>query len=324
MIDEAKNKYVEELISSKNHIDKELSDLFRITNKKLQNPATDDLIDEEIENFNSLFERQITKLGIRKIPYPSVSHEELVKKALSRKKPFAEGGRGYRDALIWENIKALIQKQQTLLLEPVVIFISKNYKDFCDKDYNIHPDLIEDLNKFNIPISAIEIKPDIDTFINQYITPKLELLNNIKNKLRGGTIKGLHVKDNLSTFIFDFLDNREFDHDEIDFPQEYESPSVSGIHEDYVFTFDEVRQLTDNEVLISGSVEVTCTFDFFIYKSDYYLMNEEEMPTITDLNWNDHYFAASEDRVIKINFLLSTDGSFSQITSHELALSETH
>ncbi|SDP94947.1 protein of unknown function [Mucilaginibacter sp. OK268] len=322
VVDEAKNKYAEELVEVKLKIDKELADLYRKTNKKIENPVTNEFIKEQIEIFNKLFDSQIIKLDIKIIPYPSISHEALVKRALARKKPFSESGRGYRDALIWESIKSLIQPQQKLINEPEIIFITKNHTDFGDKDYNLHPDLLDNLNTDKIPEHSIKINPDMDKFINEYINPKLKLLNDIKSGLIEGDFKRLNIKKLVSNLVFNFLDSREFGFDEIDFPQEFENPSVSEIYDDYQFTVNDVRQLSDDEILIDGEVEVTCTFDFYIYKSDYYSMNEDDMPSISDKDWNDHYVAAYEDRIIKLKFLLTVNNSFTEVTSSEIELTD--
>jgi hypothetical protein len=45
-------------------------------------------------------------VGARIAPFPSISHEEVVERALARKKPFATSGTGYRDFLIRRTVVA--------------------------------------------------------------------------------------------------------------------------------------------------------------------------------------------------------------------------
>jgi len=54
--------------------------------------------------YDALLRFKIGKVGWRIASYPKVTHETLTKAATARKKPFAENGGGYRDALIWHTV----------------------------------------------------------------------------------------------------------------------------------------------------------------------------------------------------------------------------
>ena len=65
--------------------------------------------------------------GAQIVPIPAVPHEQLVDHAVLRRKPFADSGSGYRDALIWSTV--LERAGQG----PVVL-VSNNHKDFAESD----------------------------------------------------------------------------------------------------------------------------------------------------------------------------------------------
>lgn len=111
VIDESINKYKEQLQLGNSKIDKGISDLKRLIGKTVfENPITDKYIIDEVDEYQKGFRKQIKNLGIKIIPYPTIKHQELVKRDLARKKPFQESGKGYRDALIWESVKSLCEK----------------------------------------------------------------------------------------------------------------------------------------------------------------------------------------------------------------------
>jgi hypothetical protein len=67
---------------------------------------------------------------------PRVSHEEVVKRDLLRRKPFGESGKGYRDTLIWETVLAELRREQSQMA-----LVSHNIKDFAGPDRMLHADL---------------------------------------------------------------------------------------------------------------------------------------------------------------------------------------
>ena len=176
VVDESINKYREKTRECKLKIDRGISDFKRLTGKDVEdNPISDEFILKESEKYARSFKKQLQELGIKIIPYPSISHQELVKRDLARKKPFQETGKGYRDALIWESVKSICEKSLSLFENPKIIFVNKNHKDFCEEGL-LHPDLKEDLVNNGINEDYVRVIEDIDIFIKEYIKPKQKIL----------------------------------------------------------------------------------------------------------------------------------------------------
>lgn len=76
------------------------------------------------------------------LPPPSIEHRILVTRAAERRKPFSEGGAGYRDALIWVSVIELAQQFDDVGL------VSLNPRDFADKGGSLHRDLLDDIQSF--------------------------------------------------------------------------------------------------------------------------------------------------------------------------------
>lgn len=324
VVDESINKYREKTRECKLKIDRGISDFKRLTGKDVEdNPISDEFILKESEKYARSFKKQLQELGIKIIPYPSISHQELVKRDLARKKPFQETGKGYRDALIWESVKSICEKSLSLFENPKIIFVNKNHKDFCEEGL-LHPDLKEDLVNNGINEDYVRVIEDIDIFIKEYIKPKQKILKNIQEELNANKqYNGIYLNTEINNRITEFLLHREFDYEESSFRQEFENPSVVGINEPS-FTVMEVRQISEEEFFVEVKIDVDCEFNFFIFKNDAMCMDEDELPYIWDSDWNKHYMAASKTIPIKLKVTLIVNSSFEAILSDDIEIIHNH
>lgn len=321
VVDESINKYREKAQECKLKIDRSISDFKRLTGKEVEDsPISDEFISIEAKEYAENFKKQLRKLEIKIIPYPSTSHKELVKRDLARKKPFQESGKGYRDALIWESVKSMCEKSSELFDAPKIIFINKNYKDFCEKGFFLHPDLKEDLANNGLREGYIRIVEEIDIFINDYIKPQQKILKSILTKLnKNKRYNDIDLSSEIEDRVIKYLSHREFDYEESPFRQEFDNPSVVGVDEPS-FTVTDVRQISEDEILVEINVEVDCEFDFFIFKSDAMCMDEDELPYIWNNDWNKHYMAASETIPVKLKMSLIVDNAFNEILSDDMEI----
>ena len=128
----------------------------------------------ELENALDLYRKSLDSLlrdmHARILPYPSVSHDELAKRALIANKPFVAGGRGYRDALIWFSILELAEDET---LE--ICFVSDNTHDWCQSknDLQLHGDLLKDLTRKGIDRSRFRVFRSLADFIQEYAIASL-------------------------------------------------------------------------------------------------------------------------------------------------------
>jgi hypothetical protein len=324
VVDESVNKYWEKILECKLVIDREMSNFKRLTGRVVgDNPISKEFTLEEFRQYKDIFEKRLRELGINIIPYPSISHQELVKRDLARKKPFQETGKGYRDALIWESVKSICEESLSLFENPKIIFVNKNHKDFCEKGL-LHPDLKEDLVNNGINEDDVRVIEDIEIFIREYIKPKQKILKKIQEKLNTNKQHNkIDLNTEINNRITDFLLHREFDHEESPFRQEFENPFVADLGEPS-FTVTEVRQISEEKILVEVEVEVNCYFDFFIFKSDAICMEEDELPYIWDSDWNKHYMAASKAMPVRLKVTLIVNSSFEEILSDNIEITYNH
>lgn len=87
---------------------------------------------------------------VKRLPYDSVSHRLLVAKAIGSKRPFTNGEKGYRDALLWHTLVDFLKKTDA---EPSIAFVTENSSDFFDGKHEsprFHGDLLVDLHEAGV------------------------------------------------------------------------------------------------------------------------------------------------------------------------------
>lgn len=125
-------------------------------------------------NMDKFRERLLKRLNytvgktIEIMPIPSIGLDKILARSFSAKKPFAPGGKGFKDYLIWLNLlEALKNNPQTS-----IVFISNNTTDFGRN--GLHEELLADLGAaensrlqyftdlvdFNKQFSAISLPDD--------------------------------------------------------------------------------------------------------------------------------------------------------------------
>jgi hypothetical protein len=102
--------------------------------------------------------------GFELLPYPDVSHRQVVARALARRRPFDEDGHdGYRDALIWETVLALART----LPHSRITLVSRNRKDFADDHGDaLHPHLRADVGRAS-GTASIELVRDVARLVER-------------------------------------------------------------------------------------------------------------------------------------------------------------
>lgn len=129
--------------------DRETEKANHILRQQLPEPPQAAKLDvgELTKAFREHFEGTLRAYDVEIAEHADVSHDEIVKRDLAKRKPFDESGRGYRDALIWDVLKNIDADE--------VIFVTSNTNDFCDSTDHarLHEDLRDELvapDRFNV------------------------------------------------------------------------------------------------------------------------------------------------------------------------------
>ncbi len=90
------------------------------------------------------------------LPLPTIAHDQLLDAVLERRKPFAAGEKGYRDALIWWTVVVAIDDEKAM-------FATDNAKDFMNGDgSSLVDDLAADLGAKSKHLSTLTVRRTLD------------------------------------------------------------------------------------------------------------------------------------------------------------------
>lgn len=250
--------------------------------------------------FYKLAQDVLVEKGLEILPMPCVALEQVLLRDLDRRKPFNENGRGFRDSLIWESVCELHSLDNGKDFK--IIFVT-NDRDFLDKGLGIHEDLQKDLVSSGRDVIAVNnmdmllkhpfIKPYVDEFQSE-IRVEIEwgLKKKIFEKLEGLIDKPVSLFDygepggvgggpiNTPIVEGDFVDIHVIEKSVV-----YETYSLND-------TFSGDADL----LTVKVDIDVECSIDGFVYKSDYY-MYEWDLE-ILDQDWNDYMMLVREEKTL--------------------------
>ena len=277
-------------------------------------PARCEAPEPDRHAFYGYAEGLLRSKGVDIPPPPQVSVRDLLVNEIELRKPFARQGTGFRDALIWENVRELCGA----LEDPAtpVVFVTNNHTDFCDKKSgSLHPDLRRDLGASQ----TLDVVSSLHHLLaHRAISPLVELYRVLENtftrerleKLVDSAIADLHgaeVEQALGVYVGHGM---------------YSVPISTGLS-DAVFDEIEVEENTisseiyriGEELTIRVTVDANCSFDGYIDKSDYWILDEPSGISVQE-DWNDYVYSAYSQGRLRFTF----SASFTGVTMADVAL----
>jgi predicted nucleic acid-binding protein len=150
-------------------------------------------VDEMVRNYMDRLRKRY-KLQKSNIPKASPGQlDELVDRAVKRRKPFNANGQQFRDALIW---LCVLELGDPTCPRSDVSFISTNTSDFADRGDKLHSELAREAEGANL---ALDYFPSLDAFLAAHAEPIAyitdELINRIvpKEKLEEQVIREVEL-----------------------------------------------------------------------------------------------------------------------------------
>lgn len=326
VVDEVVNQYRRDLESANSTFVKGLTQLRKLTGLKNKFPfESTAFVDEQCRVFETDYQQRIKELGITILPYPKVAHKMMVAKDLRRIKPFREDSKGYRDALIWKTVKENLIPSKMLFDECQIILLSENTKDFGEYG-KLHADLEKELAEIGFTCDVVELMSNVDEFFKDRIDIEFEELSAIQEKLQKEyKYNRVDLRQTIEESLYnEYVVNGAFDssydsnEDDISlFPHEFENPDIQDVTVKDI-TVTSVRKLTDQTVLVQCNVTSTATGDAYLYKSDFYLFDEDNLPTVLDNDWNKHYMLVAVEVNITAEVTLHVSPRLSRVNSVEV------
>ena len=300
-IEEVYAKYRKVLDSEVKKVRDSLRGLSRQLGELLNSPISDLDVAAKVSLFREILEAQFTEPNCDILDYPDVSHNEMVKRAVARRRPFDDKGSGFRDALIWYSI---LQLAKTVGDEIVLVSLDN---DFAGADKKLHSDLTDELVECGHSKDKVILVQSLADFIDTYVRPNLKSV--VEDSPKEALAEwGLDLEEAIALAVQDTYAGEEWSPEQLGLQWEYETLHLDIVEQVDDFEVVEVREVSNSQYLIRIKSSLECSFDAFVFKADTYIMDDLR---IVDFDWNDHYALAtvSLPLLVEIDLLIDLSDS---------------
>lgn len=268
-------------------------------------------VQDRVANYDSYLRRRLGELGAVIVPIPSVSHQEILTRALQGRRPFdSEGRNGYRDVLIWHSLLEVVRFGHSR-----IVFVTNNTKDFCvDNPPELRHELRDELA--NVSLRAVTT---IATSVNEIGVRVDELerrrLPVLERPSDGEVFAALRQCIDVivagaepptpGRWGEELTDGWQF---------------LSVLEEDPVdvvsIEFDDASLACERDgddwAKFTVRIRADVTLDGFAFKGDVYAVDRVNVE-VQDSDWNDHYMWIHEHHNAELTFRLAFDHNGAKI-----------
>lgn len=316
VLEEVENKFKEELASQIEQTNKPIRKLSRLLNRDVLLNVQNHQLQKEAIAYREYLLETLTDVDVTLLPYPVVSHEEIVRRALDRKRPFdSRGSVGYRDFLIWCNVlEALAQYQAP------VIFITQNTSDFMEAD-GPHQDLLVDLEQRGIPSDRLIFCNSLDSFNSKFIVPALAKIDTLRLRIQNGTSASFDIRDWLSRNIIDLVGEDVIKYAGAAIPEECGSASAQ-VKSIKSIEINDLRQMVSGDIYIQ--VEATLNIDINLtIRWEDYVNFEEAKDLCGEVDEPFSYSWVDLEEEFRVSFSMFLESDLKRVLDAELEIVST-
>lgn len=308
VLDEVINKYSQRLLKSLREVSSELKTFNKLSKETIKQPIEQKVIDKSIKNYQKHLLKLVKDNNIMVLKYPKTDHKYLAKKAMLKLKPFNSNEKGYRDSLIWENIKTLLTDCESVSALPELVFISNNYKDFTENEHDLHFDLIAELEDEDFDSNSVIVYSNLSEFNDKQVKLFFAQSKSFEQKLKSSDNGNFDLRTEVNEYLYQNFVGSELNDYYDDFAMEYSEPTVSGIlDEEFEIKITSVKKLNATDYLVDIVFGVESEIDFFIDRHDFWAIDEKEDIVISDPDWNKYVMLASTSFVVPLSMSLIID-----------------
>jgi predicted nucleic acid-binding protein len=309
VIDEVTNKYRQRLEKSSAIVNAELRTVGKLSRAVVKSPVNKGSIEEFVTSYSIKLMEILNQHGVQFLDYPNISHQYIAQKAMQRKKPFNANEKGYRDNLIWENIKSLLPDFDTTVAFPDIVFISNNHKDFAGDKSEVHPELASELEEEGFNSYSLILYPTISEFNEKQAMLFFKQSERLKKELADIQSLGEVLHQNILSYLFDnYIGMGLYDFESDEIPEDTGDPTASQIlDEDFELNILSVSKINATDYVVEVSFEVETEVDFFLDKHDYWSYDDEDSLSVIDHEWNRHVMLVSKNILVPITMLVVVD-----------------
>ena len=283
VVDEVVARFSKSLEAEVEAVRSRLAKLSNWMSRSLESPIGVLNVADETESFKRTLLKKFEDANVVVAGYPDTPHEELVRRATSRTRPFDDNGSGYRDTLIWMTVLDLVTETG----EQVVLVAAD--KAFRNKERpNLHRDLttqVSDITRAGGNRVALSI--NLSSLVDDHIRP---YLNNVpwENPLETLANLVFGAEETIALAIQEKYAHMEWDPNALGLSGDFESPTLDSASNVTIRSVEDVREYPGGGYLVKVEADFEADFGVFMYKSDWYAHEEEPHLFVVDWDWNDH------------------------------------
>ena len=235
---------------------------------------------QETAAFENRLIAQLDEAQANVLPYPETAHASIVRRAISRQRPFDEKGSGYRDTLIWLSVLEIAGATD---MNVVLVSGDSDFKDDAD---NLHPDLINELSVHGYADDKVTLVTTVAKIIDEYIRPNLtEVL--WENPLGTLTDLNFEVYKGIVSGIWHHYGAGELDPTDLELSPACETPTLEFVEDPGDLRIVDVRELPGHRYLVRVETDTDALFSTYVWKSDWDAVENDPRLNIEDYDWND-------------------------------------
>jgi PIN domain len=160
-----------------------------------------DLADPDVssEAYRLLLKARLNELGVLVPPLPDISVDALFKLAIDERRPFRAGGKGFKDALIWQAVLSVAKDDDVMLIS--------NDGDFAESEKQpkvLHQHLRQDLMAAGLSSDRVRLFKDLKTFIDEHVPGSALILDRARQQLDTDTEWANALEDQLRMALAQF------------------------------------------------------------------------------------------------------------------------
>jgi predicted nucleic acid-binding protein len=158
---EAVGRFVDEVERRHSAADREARKLNELTGQeRATTPATS--LADVATGYKTTLREKLSEFGVEMVDLPEIRLGDLVQRAITRTKPFDERGSGFRDAILWETVVALMRANP----DSSAVLISNDRKAFADAGdtCQLHPNLRRELGQRGVS-KSLELAETVDSYL---------------------------------------------------------------------------------------------------------------------------------------------------------------
>lgn len=309
VLDETTNKFRQRMLQAQNNINGELQTVNNLTDGELISPLSGTFVEVSVSDYRGRLENLFAEHSIKIIPYPITDHKTLARKAMLKKKPFNSNEKGYRDNLIWENVKSLISSSDIeIASKPELVFVTDNHTDFMSGE-SLHDDLINELEEQDLQTETISVYRSLQDFSDKVMKLYLVQAKTFEGKLNKNEFWDFQLKEIITEYLYKNYVGKNLEQFEFVSPGDYaeDDREIESFNEDFEITALQVKKLSADEFVVDLKVDLETELEFFLDKGEFY-SNDDDSYHVIDYDWNDHVMLVNttEDIAFGITLIINS------------------